>query len=384
MAEAESLICCVCSKPASNRCSACKTVSYCSPECQRKDWKKHKLNCRTTTAAALVPQVGTARQLNELLRIGAQYTIYQETTALGLDPSLITGATGADFYRENDDSENFWRLWMDYLSPITVDKVWIDVVLDAILHVRLPSNNHDPWQDQVNANILAGLYPHLHKFTARQNTTLLDIFASHFWCDETFRLSLGTDILFGHGKPTSNLVDQLIRRCLSWTRRYSELDQLLSCVALPIQKHWPEIAGTRIVDLALVMLSPGRPGPAGGRTVPGDKILEIAQTSPAACKHLLPVIMRMCRANMITGAGAKLNDFLTSFGIQLQRSEMLPWLMMEFMGDEYNTKKLQQLLADEMDGKLAVFGIEARDYSLADLREMNAAAMARLGNLEGE
>jgi hypothetical protein len=253
---------------------------------------------------------------------------------------------------------------------------------------------------KVNANILAGLYPHLHKFTARQNTTLLDIFASHFWCDETFRLSLGTDILFGHGKPTSNLVDQLICRCLSWTRRYSELDQLLSCVALPIQKHWPEIAGTRIVDLALVMLSPGRPGPAGGRTVPGDKILEvifsfgvgfhlltqaqIAQTSPAACKHLLPVIMRMCRANMITGAGAKLNDFLTSFGIQLQRSEMLPWLMMEFMGDEYNTKKLQQLLADEMDGKLAVFGIEARDYSLADLREMNAAAMARLGNLEGE
>ncbi|KAJ7795023.1 hypothetical protein B0H14DRAFT_2921208 [Mycena olivaceomarginata] len=33
---------CVCGKPAANRCSACKTVSYCSQECQRRDWKTHK------------------------------------------------------------------------------------------------------------------------------------------------------------------------------------------------------------------------------------------------------------------------------------------------------------------------------------------------------
>ncbi|KAJ7257756.1 hypothetical protein C8J57DRAFT_1234899 [Mycena rebaudengoi] len=123
------------------------------------DWKKHKLNCKTTTAVASVPQVGTARQLNELLRIRAQHNIHQETTALGLDPSLITGAkympsfnrrplivlmsssSGADFFQVNDDSGNFWRLesqirerweakvqahnvkskrfWMDYLSLIT-------------------------------------------------------------------------------------------------------------------------------------------------------------------------------------------------------------------------------------------------------------------------
>ena len=27
------------------RCSRCKKISYCSPECQRADWKQHKKNC---------------------------------------------------------------------------------------------------------------------------------------------------------------------------------------------------------------------------------------------------------------------------------------------------------------------------------------------------
>lgn len=28
------------------RCSKCKTVKYCSPDCQKKDWKKHKHMCK--------------------------------------------------------------------------------------------------------------------------------------------------------------------------------------------------------------------------------------------------------------------------------------------------------------------------------------------------
>ncbi|KAJ7793192.1 hypothetical protein B0H14DRAFT_151100 [Mycena olivaceomarginata] len=157
-----------------------------------------------------------------------------------------------------------------------MDPKWIDIVLDAVLKVRLPSNGNPMWQTQVNANILAGLFPHLQHFTRSQNTALLDLFASTVWGPrDEYRLETGTSILFAHGKPTPDLLDQLIGRCLSWTRSYSELDKLLACVALPIQKHWPEIAGTRILDLALVMLSPGRPGPDGGRTVPGDKILEV-------------------------------------------------------------------------------------------------------------
>ncbi|KAJ7799910.1 hypothetical protein B0H14DRAFT_2901664 [Mycena olivaceomarginata] len=368
---------CICKKTIVHRCSACKLVSYCSKECQRLIvstqliGKNHKIQCKAATATGSSKlQVGSASEINELLRVGAQYTIYQESTSQGLNPDLICGTSGAEFYEDENSTGNFWRLdvqlrekweakaqvhnrkaqrfWVQYLNPITMDTKWIDIVLDAALK-----------QTQVNANILAGLFPHLQHFTRSQNTALLDLFAS------TFRLETGTSILFAHGKPTPDLLDQLIGRCLSWTRPYSELDKLLACVALPIQKHWPEIAGTRILDLALVMLSPGRPGPDGGRTVPGDKILEIAETSPAACKLLLPVIMNMCRGRMISSPATRLLGLFVSFG---------------FIGDDNSTENLQRLLKDEKEGRLARFDVKARDYSLAELREMNRVALDRLGN----
>jgi len=30
-------------------CSACKSVVYCSTECQKKDWKLHKISCKNST-----------------------------------------------------------------------------------------------------------------------------------------------------------------------------------------------------------------------------------------------------------------------------------------------------------------------------------------------
>ena len=36
-----------CVKAGSLRCSQCKQANYCSKECQRADWKKHKKQCRT-------------------------------------------------------------------------------------------------------------------------------------------------------------------------------------------------------------------------------------------------------------------------------------------------------------------------------------------------
>ena len=121
------------------------------------------------------------------------------------------------------------------------------------------------------------MVPFLHLFTPAQNTALLDIVCSTYWTHDAFRLQTGSSVLFQHGKPTSNLIDQVIRRCLSWTLRYEELDQLLWCVIRPIQKFWPDIAGTRLLDLAFVLLSPGRKQKpkVENRTVPGDKILEV-------------------------------------------------------------------------------------------------------------
>lgn len=38
--------CTVCSAPTTNKCSSCKSVSYCSKDHQKEDWKNHKDFCR--------------------------------------------------------------------------------------------------------------------------------------------------------------------------------------------------------------------------------------------------------------------------------------------------------------------------------------------------
>lgn len=37
---------CVCGKPAEFDCSRCAKQSYCSNECQRRDWKTHRERCK--------------------------------------------------------------------------------------------------------------------------------------------------------------------------------------------------------------------------------------------------------------------------------------------------------------------------------------------------
>jgi len=41
-------VCGKCGKEAENmkKCSACKMIRYCSPECQKGDWKAHKKSCK--------------------------------------------------------------------------------------------------------------------------------------------------------------------------------------------------------------------------------------------------------------------------------------------------------------------------------------------------
>ncbi len=42
-------LCRVCSKKARIKCDQCGKVSYCSRECQFKDWNIHKNNCKYNT-----------------------------------------------------------------------------------------------------------------------------------------------------------------------------------------------------------------------------------------------------------------------------------------------------------------------------------------------
>ncbi|KAJ7510995.1 hypothetical protein B0H11DRAFT_1036826 [Mycena galericulata] len=144
-----------------------------------------------------------------------------------------------------------------------------------------PIRNLIYWTFQLYSAVLAGLFPHLAKFTPQQNAALLDIILSPNWTREgpktplwmnndTFRLVDGSPLLFEHGEPNADLVVQLVGRCMGWApRSYSEPQTLFEYVALPIQRYWPAIAGTRILDTALLMYCM-----ALGRPVPFDKVFQ--------------------------------------------------------------------------------------------------------------
>ncbi|KAJ7693731.1 hypothetical protein B0H14DRAFT_2651308 [Mycena olivaceomarginata] len=88
---------------------------------------------------------------------------------------------------------------------------------------------------------------------------------------------------------------------------------------------------------------------------------QIAEIAPVACAHL-PVVMMMCRTQMISAPASRLLGLFDSFGVKIrrERTQVLPWLMMEFIGDDASTARLQRLLKDEADGALERFNIEAR------------------------
>ncbi|KAJ7726006.1 hypothetical protein DFH07DRAFT_246307 [Mycena maculata] len=426
---------CFCGKPAGNRCAACKTVAYCSQECQRRDWKAHKIQCKsaTTQRHANVPQVGSPSQIEELERIVLRTGFLAACVAAGLDPTLVHGAGGIDLY---DGPTSFWRLdapiqkrweaeartyneaskrfWMGYFSPITDSRVWIDVVLDVVLNARLPGEN-GMWRAnvhmtlgrphcqnisfivicQAHAKLLAGLFPHLSSFSHAQNSTLLDIFCSLSWAtndsDVFRRAKLDAEILFAHGEPTSDLIAQLVARCLAPARTRVELTSLLQWVALPIQTYHPDRAGTHILDLALVIASPWSPGPMDleGRRIPGEKILQIADTSPAAFKHLLHAVVRLCRERLVTAPAQNLLRIFETFGVQIGdpetdgETDALAWLFVELPEeDTESSKRLSRLLEDADEGRLTHFGLMAKDEYVEELRQPTLAATRRLKALQ--
>ncbi|KAJ7478920.1 hypothetical protein FB451DRAFT_171994 [Mycena latifolia] len=149
---------CICAKPAANRCAGCQTVSYCSKECQRRDWKTHKIKCQSATFQKTViaqprsapkPVIGTLSELLQLANIGGDTSAHKRAAAFGLDAALIGGANADQAYRASGRSGDFWRLdvsmrdewkaradrhnrnahrfWTDYMTPIRCALIDIDM-----------------------------------------------------------------------------------------------------------------------------------------------------------------------------------------------------------------------------------------------------------------
>ena len=64
-------VCFVCLQPSKLKCSRCDAIQYCGKECQKKDWKVHKLNCRDNN------RVNSELNNNEILLIQAQNYLKQ-------------------------------------------------------------------------------------------------------------------------------------------------------------------------------------------------------------------------------------------------------------------------------------------------------------------
>ncbi|KAI1143256.1 hypothetical protein F5Y05DRAFT_147566 [Hypoxylon sp. FL0543] len=56
--------CAVCWKEGASRCSTCKSCSYCSKECQKNDWKSHKLLCHLVAAEPERPSPSHIRAIH--------------------------------------------------------------------------------------------------------------------------------------------------------------------------------------------------------------------------------------------------------------------------------------------------------------------------------
>ena len=52
--------CVVCAGPAASSCGRCKTVKYCSKNCQKLDWPRHKATCETARKSREVSKAGRA------------------------------------------------------------------------------------------------------------------------------------------------------------------------------------------------------------------------------------------------------------------------------------------------------------------------------------
>ncbi|KAJ7860502.1 hypothetical protein B0H13DRAFT_1900954 [Mycena leptocephala] len=277
------------------------------------------------------------------------------------------------------------------LAPITADSEYVDVVLDAILNRRLSSQTTDIEQEsQVYSVILGALFPHLEQFTPAQNAALFDIILAAHWTPEDsipplwhrpgdvrFRLSGGTGLLFGFGRPSDDLIAQLVDRCMGWAfRPYDELFTLFQYVALPMQIHWPDIAGTRILDTIMLVyfMSMGRP-------VPYDMVFQLAITSPAAGKHLLPIIVSICMKEADLQAVQGLLSVCDAYGATFERKKTVPLLLLiiavhvHLKPDIDINERMKPILG--LDG--GPYKIEVAELEKGELMELIMGAMERLG-----
>jgi hypothetical protein len=119
-----------CNKPAKNKCSSCLKEWYCSGECQKSDWKKHKSFCRIVEDLSndlqpyhQVHQV-IIKILNasENMRVLNHLLCYAELQFGGRDPEIA--------YRQRTNGEKIDNFQVEICCLIPIYEKLIDATLD--------------------------------------------------------------------------------------------------------------------------------------------------------------------------------------------------------------------------------------------------------------
>jgi hypothetical protein len=104
-----------CGNPANLRCSQCRTIYYCSQECQRKNWKKHKNRCKDISGKISINDIWKCmdRALNPLVKYfgpDVMYALSHKIKEISQDGPIVSVGSGHGYI------EGFMR----YVSGIDI------------------------------------------------------------------------------------------------------------------------------------------------------------------------------------------------------------------------------------------------------------------------
>lgn len=137
--------CHICGKPAQNFCSRCRSVKYCSSECQMTDWKSHKLKCTAhpyTLVATELPKAISAFGRLNVFNLRSKARTQAATISSTLSSMAANTVTMANL--QNLQADNAKLIQLD--SSMQLQQAWVEyenIISDliAVLAVKVAHYN---------------------------------------------------------------------------------------------------------------------------------------------------------------------------------------------------------------------------------------------------
>lgn len=85
----ETQLCAVCSKPAPLKCSSCKSIHYCDTDCQKEDFKVHKIICKVYSEFDMNTRPSPNHHLAFVFPEGAASSDITTTQEVKMKPKLV-------------------------------------------------------------------------------------------------------------------------------------------------------------------------------------------------------------------------------------------------------------------------------------------------------